>query len=202
MPLAAGTASAGFLDSLFHVSRQPDTPAALPYADAVAAPRVATPSVDTPRESGSGSGGVATFCVRLCDGRYFPIQRLAGATPVQTCSAFCPAAKTRIFTGSEISHASASDGARYASLENAFVYRQKIVPGCTCNGRDAFGLAPVDVANDPTLRAGDMVATQGGLQKFTGSPARQEGAGFTPAQAGGALTQHRRIATTGAASAD
>jgi hypothetical protein len=64
-----------------------------------------------------------------------------------------------VFNGSAIDHAVAGNGTRYASLENAFVYREKIVPGCTCNGRDSFGLAKIDVAHDPTLRQGDIVAT-------------------------------------------
>ena len=31
------------------------------------------------------------YCVRLCDGRFFPVQRHEGAAPEQTCSSFCPA---------------------------------------------------------------------------------------------------------------
>ncbi len=34
---------------------------------------------------------------------------------------------------------------------------------CTCNGRDAFGLASFDVKNDPTLRPGDIVSTKDGF---------------------------------------
>ncbi len=40
--------------------------------------------------------------------------------------------------------------------------------GCTCNGRDAFGLAHIDATSDPTLRPGDVVATKSGLLAFTG----------------------------------
>jgi hypothetical protein len=86
------------------------------------------------------------------------MQRHANATPAQLCNAFCPAAKTQIFNGIEIDHAVAASGARYADLDNAFVYRQKLVANCTCNGRDAFGLAKIDVASDPTLRPGDIVS--------------------------------------------
>jgi len=107
----------------------------------------------------SGTGRAVSFCVRTCDGRYFPIQRHANASPVQLCGAFCPAAKTVVFNGSQIDQAVAANGARYADLDNAFVYRQKIVEGCTCNGKDSFGLARIDVANDPTLRQGDIVAS-------------------------------------------
>jgi len=133
------------------------------------APPQTTPNVDPNRQNGSdrygepsapsSGGGRVAYCVRLCDGRYFPMQRNATADPVQLCSAFCPAANTQVFNGSQIDQAYAGNGARYASLDNAFVYRKKVVDGCTCNGRDSFGLARIDVASDPTLRPGDIVAT-------------------------------------------
>ena len=107
----------------------------------------------------SGTGRAVAYCVRLCDGRYFPMQRHANANPVQLCSAFCPASATQVFNGSQIEHATANSGARYADIEKAFVYRDRIVPGCTCNGKDAFGLVQIDAANDPTLRPGDIVAS-------------------------------------------
>jgi hypothetical protein len=125
----------------------------------------------------SGGRGVA-FCVRLCDGRYFPVQ---GVGSTQLCSAMCPAAETMTFYGGSIDYAAASDGSRYADLDNAFVYRQRLVPGCTCNGKDAFGLATVDLAKDPTLREGDIVATANGLMAFQMSRSRRgEVANFTP----------------------
>jgi hypothetical protein len=116
--------------------------------------------------------------VRLCDGRFFPIQRSSGADPAQICSGFCPAATTKIFSGSGIDHASARDGARYADLKNAFAYREKTIPGCTCNGKDAFGLVNTPAAADPTLRAGDVVATNTGFVTYTGFGRRN--AEFTP----------------------
>jgi hypothetical protein len=112
-----------------------------------------TPSI------GGSTGQSLAYCVRLCDGRYFPMPRHSNATSIQLCNAFCPAAKTQVFHGSQIDHAVASNGARYASLQNAFVYRQKIVPNCTCNGKDEFGLAKIDVKSDPTLKPGDIVST-------------------------------------------
>jgi hypothetical protein len=107
----------------------------------------------------SGTGRAVSYCVRLCDGRYFPIQRTANANPVQLCNAFCPTAKTQVYNGSQIDHAYASGGGRYADLPNAFAFRQRIVPDCTCNGKDSVGLAKIDIAADPTLRQGDIVAT-------------------------------------------
>jgi hypothetical protein len=129
---------------------------------------------EAPRPEGSGTA----YCVRLCDGRYFPIQRHAGVTPAQACSSFCPASATKIYSGSTIEHALSPEGKRYTELGTAFVYRDKLITGCTCNGRDAFGLVTTPVADDPTLRPGDIVATNTGLVAYDGGPGRQ--ASFTP----------------------
>ena len=119
----------------------------------------------------------AVYCVRLCDGRYFPIQRTSGANAAELCKSFCPATQTRLFSGGGIDNAVASDGSRYASLRNAFVYRERVVENCTCNGRDAYGLAPLNATEDPTLRAGDIVATNDGFVAFNGN---RRNARFTP----------------------
>ena len=146
-----------FFEMLFGRQQRPRQyvpPQASPYAD---------PSQSSfgerPAPSSGGGGRAVAYCVRLCDGRYFPIQRHANANPAQLCSAFCPAAKTQVFNGSQIDHAYAGGGQRYADLENAFVYRQRIVEGCSCNGKDSFGLVRIDVASDPTLRPGDIVSS-------------------------------------------
>ena len=72
----------------------------------------------------------------------------------------------------------AKDGAHYADLDTAFIYRKQIVANCTCNGKDAFGLARFDMANDSTLRPGDIVSTKDGLMTYSG---RNGSAAFTPA---------------------
>ena len=150
-------------------------------------------------EATRGEGGLA-YCVRLCDGRYFPIQRHAGLSPAQMCSLFCPASATKIYNGSTIEHAFAADGKRYGELATAFVYREKLVPGCTCNGRDALGLVNTPVAEDPTLRPGDIVATNGGLMAYNGTGSggpSANGAGakqasFTPIESYGGLSADLR----------
>jgi hypothetical protein len=157
----AGTQrSGGFLGGLFGQQRRQYVPQqASPYADPnqAGSDRYGDRTGSAP-SSGSGGGRVA-YCVRLCDGRYFPIHRNANANPAQLCSAFCPAAKTQVFNGSQIDHAYASNGQRYADLDNAFVYRERVIDNCTCNGKDSFGLVRIDVASDPTLRAGDIIAS-------------------------------------------
>ena len=137
----------------------------------------AAPNATLPSPEAARSEGGVVFCVRLCDGRYFPIQRHSGASSAQTCSAFCPASATNIYTGNGIAHAVAPDGKRYSELATAFAYREKIIPGCTCNGRDAFGLVNTGVADDPTLRPGDIIATNAGLMAYNGGT---NGSTFTP----------------------
>ena len=124
------------------------------------------------------TGPARAFCVRTCDGHFFPVQARAGLSAADSCHAFCPGSQTRLYSGGNIDYAVASDGSRYADLDNAFVYRKQLVAGCTCNGRDAFGLARMDVNSDPTLRPGDVVATKSGLVAFTG--AKNKIADFTP----------------------
>ena len=200
--VSAGSASAGgFFDFLFarfpapgaayHAPDPPPAPVALPYAD---------PSASYPQSFESGGTGVAaTYCVRLCDGRYFPVQRHSGTTAAQTCQALCPAAKTKVYFGGEIGRASASDGTRYRDLDNAFVYRKRLVDNCTCNGKDAFGLAPIEIVDDPTLRPGDLVATETGLLRFTGTRAQlKKGGGFIEVSTDEPPDARGRVATTSA----
>jgi hypothetical protein len=107
------------------------------------------------------------FCVRSCDGKYFPLMRGA-ASPAQMCQAFCPASPTKVFFGSSIDSAYAASGERYADSENAFAYRKALRADCTCNGHNPGGLAPVDLALDGSLRPGDLLATTDGLVAYSG----------------------------------
>jgi hypothetical protein len=68
-----------------------------------------------------------------------------------------------VFSGSSIDNATADNGKSYSDLPNAFRYRNELVSGCTCNGKDQIGLAPVKIEDDPTLRKGDIVAGENGL---------------------------------------
>jgi hypothetical protein len=188
---AEPAAAQGLFDFLFGGLRTRSAPPPLPsdtrsYADPSAPPM----GPDSQRQASITSGGGGAYCVRLCDGRYFPLQRTGGASAAELCQSFCPATKTKVYSGGAIDYAVAHDGSRYADLDNAFVYRQRIVPACTCNGKDAFGLARMDVAGDPTLRPGDVVATSGGLMAFTGN-GKSAGA-FTPVSAYPAMTKDLR----------
>jgi hypothetical protein len=109
------------------------------------------------------SGGAQAYCVRTCDGRYFPIAASDSQSRAASCNSFCPASETKLVYGSNIDNAATESGKPYSELPNAFRYRNEIVAGCTCNGKDQIGLAPVRIENDPTLRKGDIVAGAGGL---------------------------------------
>ncbi len=149
------------------------------------------PAPAAPRPVASAGSGPA-FCVRSCDGRYFPLAR-NNATPVQMCQAFCPASPTKVFFGSTIDSASSSTGERYADSENAFAYRKALRADCTCNGRDAAGLAPVDLTLDTSLRAGDVIATTNGLVAYSGVKVGiNQTAEFTPVASYPGLTSEVR----------
>jgi hypothetical protein len=181
-------------DFFFNSVRRPSPPTtATAYADPQADSLEAKPSDPGPRIE---TGPAVSYCVRLCDGRFFPIQRTS-ATPVEVCNSFCPAAKTKIFFGSAIDHAVAHDGQRYADLANAFVYRTKVVPGCSCNGKDAFGLVNMKAAEDPTLRNGDVVATNNGFVAYSGNH-KKTADNFTPinSAAGVPAEARRELAQT------
>lgn len=175
---APAASAQGFFDNLFGRRANP-APSANAYADPFSQwnPFSQRPA-ETPRPDGIEGAGSTAFCVRLCDGRFFPVQRQSNVTPAQTCSAFCPASQTRIYNGSGIEHAVGPDGRPYRELASAFVYREKIVAGCTCNGKDAFGLVNTPIDEDATLRPGDIVATNGGLMAYNGGAKPR--ASFTP----------------------
>lgn len=178
--LSSPASAQGLFDFLFG-GFQRQAPAASSYAD--------------PRDSGSGSGAkhiegsarssggggapTVAFCVRTCDGKYFPIATHSNSSAVETCNSFCPASETAVYRGSTIDNASDARGHRYSSLENAFAYRKQVVAGCSCNGKSNTGLSKIDVKEDPTLRKGDIVATADGFVAYTGS--RNNVAQFTPA---------------------
>ena len=120
------------------------------------------PRYDAPRQRAAYGGGAA-YCVRGCDGRYFPAQGTDAESKAQSCKSFCPASETSLVYGSNIDDATTENGKPYSDMPNAFRYRNEIVAGCTCNGKDPVGLAQVKIEDDPTLRKGDIVAGADGL---------------------------------------
>jgi hypothetical protein len=160
--LAAPSAQAeDFLSALFGAfgaRRPPATSMPLPFAS--------ENNPMAPQNEGAPravySGGQA-YCVRGCDGRYFPISAPDNQSRAAACNSFCPASETSVVYGSIIDRAATESGKPYSELPNAFRYRNELVAGCTCNGKDQVGLVPVKIENDPTLRKGDIVAGADGL---------------------------------------
>src|SRR3981081_326660 len=155
--LAPRLASAeGLFDFFFGGAQKQQARQAFPLASFFADPLgLNQQPVPAPRVAGSGPA----FCVRSCDGKYFPVTARGNATPVQMCQAFCPASATKVFYGGTIDGAYAANGERYADSENAFAYRKALRAECTCNGRDPAGLAPVDPTLAGSLRPRGVGAT-------------------------------------------
>jgi hypothetical protein len=136
---------------------------------------------DSRASYGGGGGSRQAFCVRTCDGRYFPISATDSTSRAASCNNFCPASETTVVYGSAIDQAATETGKSYTALPNAFKYRTELVAGCTCNGKDQLGLAPVKVEDDTTLRKGDIVAGAEGLMVTTRPDRRGASLGMSPA---------------------
>src|SRR3984893_4702013 len=137
-----GASAEGLFDLFFGGLQKQQQRQAPPQANFFADPFGQNQPPAPPRPIASGGG--PAFCVRSCDGRYFPLAR-GNTTPVQMCQAFCPASPTKVFFGSNIDSAITTTGERYAESENAFAYRKTLRADCTCNGRDSAGVAPGDL---------------------------------------------------------
>jgi len=177
--LAAATSPAqarDFFQSLFggfhqRPAYQEPRMAPLPFA-ADSYERGAQPPMSRPSHRVYSSGGGQAYCVRTCDGRYFPLGATGGETKTESCNSLCPASDTKVVYGGTIENARTSAGKPYSELPNAFKYRTEIVAGCTCNGKDQFGLAKISVDDDPTLRRGDIIAGKDGLMVAKSNNAR------------------------------
>lgn len=109
---------------------------------------------------GAWSGNYRTLCVRTCDGYFFPVSfnssRGRLKTDAAVCKALCPQAETRLYYhdahGQEAEDAvAADDGSPLAKMPNAFVYRTKVIDGCTCGTPDPRSLP---------VQAGGMAGTR------------------------------------------
>ena len=137
------------------------------------APRVEDPYMLGPRtvrpKMNYGSWKYRTVCVRLCDGYYFPINHSSSRgnfySDAQQCQSRCRG-QTQLFYmpshTSDINQARSVSGKAYKQIENAFLYRKKYVPSCTCRpapwspeerARHAMYAAPTPkvVLNDEVL---------------------------------------------------
>ena len=118
-----------------------------------------------------------SYCVRLCDGYYFPVAPVASDGDLNAheslCAGICPGAPTRLFVmpgGSErIEEATSRDGRKYSALPVAFRHTGTTDNTCTCRPGNIAHTKIVSVMKDFTLRQGDMVMTNKGFRVFRGS---------------------------------
>jgi hypothetical protein len=120
----------GFFEELFG-GRPPDP-----------IPQEPAPEFDQAEEDTGFSGSFKTMCVRACDGFYFPmgtaVTQASFAGQAELCQAACPGAAAELFVqrpGSEVAAATSLDGTPYASLPNAFRYRQTYDATCSCRNQ-------------------------------------------------------------------
>jgi hypothetical protein len=142
------------------LTRKADRPlslGALQRAEAIAGP-----IPEPPRSEG--------FCVRVCDGYYFPLTRSGNASERQSCDNACPGAKMAIYEGTAIESARNYDGERYASLRTAFSFQSKRTQDCSCNRPEQAEATALHILrDDPTLQSGDIVFKERGAFVFHGS---------------------------------
>ncbi|MDH6687204.1 hypothetical protein AB7M56_008137 [Bradyrhizobium elkanii] len=112
----------------------------------------------------SHRGGQQNFCVRTCDGRFFPLPRVGETADVKACEAACPAAEVKLYSGSDIDSARTEAGETYKTLANAFRFQREMVPQCSCSAGASTGLSPIAIEDDMTLRTGDIIAADDGFK--------------------------------------
>lgn len=142
-----------FFDQLFgsFTPRHQAMPESRPAMKSIAGPPIrlqsSRPQADDaePSERGRHSdrdrhtGRYRTVCVRTCDGFYFPISHTASRSDLSAdadvCRSRCGGSEARLFyhpNSGEIGDAVDLTGRSYKSLSNAFLFRKKLVDGCTC----------------------------------------------------------------------
>lgn len=119
----------------------------------------------------AGGGGGGRYCVRTCDGYYFPVQASSDQTATALCRSLCPDAETEVYRGGRgenvMERGVSVTGKPYSALKVAFGYRSEVNPTCTC--RKSTTSAHLHYTRDPTLKRGDIVVTAKGIRVFAGN---------------------------------
>jgi hypothetical protein len=142
-------------------------------------------------------GGRVTYCVRTCDGFFFPLSTTTGSDKGDeaACNRVCPTAETKLYTGQigiDMDESrSRQTGRRYAAMPNAFAYRTSFDKACSCNA-GGLGLTAGTVAGDRTLKVGDIVMTSKGMRVFIGGQMPYREANFTSIDRAGSFAGQSR----------
>ncbi len=114
----------------------------------------------------SGGG----YCVRACDGYFFPLIKSSQASRQQSCEFLCPSAPMELYEGASIEEARNSRGERYTALPTAFSFREKTAKECSCNDPRSSQDYFIRLSRtDPTLRSGDVVVEANGAFVYNGA---------------------------------
>jgi Protein of unknown function (DUF2865) len=148
-------------------------------------PTIARIALPAPTVSNIAVGGRVAYCVRTCDGFFFPISTTNGSDRADeaACNRLCPATETKLYLGqigADIDTARAREnGRKYASLSKAFSYRKSVDKSCSCTA-DGIGIATnFSVYRDGSLRVGDVIMTNNGMKVFNGGTFPYREANFT-----------------------
>ncbi|MBY0612413.1 MAG: DUF2865 domain-containing protein [Beijerinckiaceae bacterium] len=136
-------------------------------------PLTRTTEVGRSRVARHGLPRATKYCVRLCDGFFFPLSLAESESGYgqATCSSLCPAAETQLFSapqGSDGIELASAQGVSYSSLPRAYAYRKQVSRSCTCTS-SGIGLNVPPIGQDHTLKKGDLIATVKGARRFSGT---------------------------------
>lgn len=121
------------------------------------------------KPGGGGRGGAHTggYCVRTCDGYFFPLVKSSHATRQQSCNFACPSATVEIYDGPNIENARNARGETYKALVDSLAGRTDSSARCSCNDPSTSAAYSRDAARtDPTLQTGDFVIEDEGALVF------------------------------------
>ena len=151
----------------------------------------AIPRLRKPTPALALSGGPA-YCVRTCDGRYFPMNGSDNQSRAASCNSFCPASETG---GLRRQYRQCRHRERKAlfRIAECVSLSQRDRCGMHLQRQGQVGLAPVSIENDPTLRKGDIVVGAGGLMAAgRGADRRGASLNFSPVSRTG-RARHQRV---------
>ncbi|MGD9543060.1 MAG: DUF2865 domain-containing protein [Methylocystis sp.] len=137
--------------------------------------RYAKPDAKSGAKSDPASGDADSmqgggYCVRSCDGYYFPLVKSSHLSGQQSCEYACPSARVELYQGSSIEQARNAQGERYLALSTAFSFREKLTARCSCNDPAGSHEHYVQLSGrDPTLRSGDIVIGDAGARVYSGA---------------------------------
>lgn len=176
-----GRAEGGLFDFLFGPDPTPQRAAPRSGGDSAPARRargaVGELRFAKPRDGAQGGGAsfstepnAGGYCVRTCDGYFFPLIKSAKATRQQSCELACPSAPMEIFDGPTIESARNYKGQRYSSLPVAFAFRDRAKSSCACNDpQTSQAFFERTAQDDPTLQSGDIVVEENGAFVYRGA---------------------------------